>query len=202
MERPRVADHDAQTGWPRTGSGMNSSDGAVISAHPAPTSSGAVGHEVAEVASTPAAIGAGYISIPPSTSGPTGWSPKSNSVTTPKFPPPPRVPQNSSSFSDSDAVRIWPSAVTISIDRRLSQVSPHFRSIQPEPLPRASPAIPVPSSARRSPPGHAPGSRRRSRPRCGPPRRGRSRLGIDLDAFMGRRSIITPPSQTALPVTL
>src|SRR3712207_8061174 len=38
---------------------------------------------------------------PAKTSGPTGWSRKSNEVTTPKFPPPPRSAQNRSGCSSS-----------------------------------------------------------------------------------------------------
>lgn len=37
----------------------------------------------------------------PSTSGPTSWRSYSSEVTTPKFPPPPRIPQKRSGFSSS-----------------------------------------------------------------------------------------------------
>src|SRR5215216_2340 len=81
--------------------------------------------------------------MPPSTIGPTGWSWYSKDVTIPKLPPPPRNPQKRSSFSDSLALRNSPPAVITSAERRLSQVSPHFRSSQPLPLPKVRPAMPV-----------------------------------------------------------
>src|SRR5207253_10103853 len=51
----------------------------------------------------------------------------SNDVTTPKFPPPPRIPQKRSPFSFGLAVRNRPSAVTTSAESRLSHVRPCFR---------------------------------------------------------------------------
>ena len=131
------------TGWPRTGSGTNSSGGAEIIAMPPQTSFGAFTMKSRKFRTTSRAIGPGYISIPPSTIGPTGCTSNSNSVTTPKLPPPPRMPQKSSGFSTSDTVISSPSAVTSWTERRLSQVSPSFRSSHPEPLPSASPATPV-----------------------------------------------------------
>jgi FAD/FMN-containing dehydrogenase len=46
-------------------------------------------------------ISAGYMSMPPSTIGPTSWRRKWNAVTIPKFPPPPRSPQNRSACSST-----------------------------------------------------------------------------------------------------
>ena len=57
---------------------------------------------------------------PPMTIGPTACSRYSNEVTTPKLPPPPRRPQNSSAFSSSLACTSRPSAVTTSAPIRLS----------------------------------------------------------------------------------
>jgi len=71
----------------------------------------------------------------------TGWTRNSNEVTTPKLPPPPRRAQNKSSFSLALATRGFPSEVTISNDRTLSQVRPYFLTSQPTPPPSASPAI-------------------------------------------------------------
>src|SRR5437773_1780482 len=74
---------------------------------------------------------------------PTGCMRYVNDVTTPKFPPPPRIAQNRSGSSVALAFRIRPSAVTISASSRLSQASPCFRIRIPKPPPRVSPAIPV-----------------------------------------------------------
>src|SRR6516164_7512645 len=73
----------------------------------------------------------------------TGWTRNSNEVTTPKLPPPPRSAQNKSSFSLALATRGFPSAVTISNERTLSQVRPYFLTSQPTPPPSASPPMPV-----------------------------------------------------------
>ncbi len=80
---------------------------------------------------------------PAMTCGPTGWSLNSNDVTTPKFPPPPRIAQKRSGWSVSLARTSFPDAVTTSAERRLSTVSPCFRLSQPNPPPSVSPATPV-----------------------------------------------------------
>ena len=77
------------------------------------------------------------------TIGPTGCRRNSNSVTTPKLPPPPRRPQNRSGFSSALARTTLPSAVTTSAESRLSHVTPYIRSSQPLPLPSARPPTPV-----------------------------------------------------------
>jgi hypothetical protein len=61
----------------------------------------------------------------------------------PKFPPPPRIPQNKSVFSVALAVSSLPSAVTMSADSRLSQENPYLRVNQPKPPPNVRPEIPV-----------------------------------------------------------
>ena len=66
-----------------------------------------------------------------------------SSVTTPKFPPPPRSPQYSSVFSSADARTRSPSAVTSSNDTTLSQDRPCSRASQPIPPPKVSPPTPV-----------------------------------------------------------
>jgi hypothetical protein len=55
----------------------------------------------------------GKITLPQNAVGRCGCILSTNSVTTPKFDPPPRTPQNNSAFSCSDAVMIDPSAVTM-----------------------------------------------------------------------------------------
>ena len=52
----------------------------------------------------------------------------SSEVATPKFPPPPRIAQNRSSCSRALAVRNRPSAVTTSIERRVSSDRPKPRA--------------------------------------------------------------------------
>src|SRR5215210_7829874 len=77
---------------------------------------------------------------PANTVGPTGLSRNSNSVTIPKFPPPPRTPQKRSAFSPALALTNSPSAVTRSTPRSWSIVRPYLRSSQPIPPPRVRPA--------------------------------------------------------------
>ena len=72
-----------------------------------------------------------------------GWSRNSNSVTTPKLPPPPRRPQKRSGFSVAVARTVSPSAVTTVYDSTLSQASPNWRASQPMPPPSVSPPTPV-----------------------------------------------------------
>ena len=62
----------------------------------------------------------------------TGCSRYSKDVTTPKLPPPPRSAQNRSGCSSALAVSTSPSAVTTSNEMTLSQVSPCFRTSQPD----------------------------------------------------------------------
>ena len=79
-------------------------------------------------------------SAPPATCVPSGTQLNSNSVTIPKFPPPPRRPQNRSGFSSALALTNSPSAVTTSIEMSLSTDRPCLRWIQPIPPPSVSPA--------------------------------------------------------------
>ena len=68
---------------------------------------------------------------PASTSGPIGRSLNSNEVTTPKLPPPriaqkPRIAQNRSGFVAVFVCPRGPSAVTMSAERRLSNVRMNY----------------------------------------------------------------------------
>ena len=111
-------------GLPRASSGTKSSGGAVISARPPHTSFGACSMKSRYARMISRACGRGNASIPPITIGPTGCRSNSNSVTAPKFPPPPFRPQKRSGFSSALARTTLPSAVTTSAERMLSQVAP------------------------------------------------------------------------------
>ena len=123
-------------------------------------------------------------------------------MTTPKLPPPPRSPQNSSGFSSADVLTTRPSAVTTSAPIRLSQVKPSFRSSQPLPLPRARPAMPV--SGTRPPVTASPCSwvAASNSPQLSPASARTVRAaGSTSMPFMPRMSTTSPPSTTAAPVT-
>ena len=78
-----------------------------------------------------------------STTDVSGWSFTSNSVTTPKLPPPPRKAQNKSGFSFELARTTEPSAVTRVNPSTLSHDNPNRRVSHPVPPPRISPEAPV-----------------------------------------------------------
>src|ERR671930_564949 len=80
---------------------------------------------------------------PARTIGPSSCRRNSNSVTIPKLPPPPRMPQNRSSFSRSLARTTLPSARTTSAESRLSHVRPCLDEVQPRPPPVVKPPMPV-----------------------------------------------------------
>ena len=80
---------------------------------------------------------------PDSTIGPTGFKRNSNSVTIPKLPPAPRIPQKRSAFSDALALTNLPSAVIMSTARSWSTVRPYFRMSHPIPPPSVRPVSPV-----------------------------------------------------------
>ncbi len=82
-------------------------------------------------------------SAPHSRGAPTRCSRYVKEVTTPKLPPPPRSPANSSGCEAALAVSSRPSAVTTSASTRLSQVSPYARDSQPLPPPSVVPAMPA-----------------------------------------------------------
>ena len=137
-----------------------------------------------------------------SASVPTGCSRNSKPVTTPKLPPPPCSPQNSSSFCSASARTCSPSAVTSSKAVTLSQVSPCSRASQPIPPPSVSPPTPVwetlPAvvaspcawAARSSAPSSAP-----------PPTHARRAPASTRTSQSGVRSSISPSSGTASPRT-
>src|SRR5271169_4098801 len=72
-----------------------------------------------------------------------GWSLTSNSVTTPKLPPPPRRAQNKSGFSRELQRATEPSAVTRVKVSTLSQDNPKRRVSHPVPPPSTNPEAPV-----------------------------------------------------------
>src|SRR6266550_429406 len=133
---------------------------------------------------------------------PTGCTRYVNDVTTPKFPPPPRIAQNRSGSSVALAFRIRPSAVTTSASSRLSHASPCFRMRIPKPPPRVSPAIPVSETI---PPVVARPcacvARSRSRQVAPPSAVASCRPGSTCTAFIEDRLTTRPPSQIAVPET-
>src|SRR5881396_3824200 len=133
---------------------------------------------------------------------PTGCTRYVNDVTTPKFPPPPRIAQNRSGSSVALAFRIRPSAVTISASSRLSHASPCFRIRIPKPPPSVSPAIPVSETI---PPVVARPcawvARSRSRQVAPPSAVAIRRPGSTCTPFIEDRSTTRPPSQIAVPET-
>src|SRR5712691_11127604 len=139
----------------------------------------------------------------PASTGPTRCSRYSKEVTTPKFPPPPRTPQKRSACSVALAVRNWPSAVTMSTERRLSEARPYWRASQPQPPPRVTPAIPVVEMA---PPVTAKPKAWVSRSNSPQVRPGSAPAvrctGSTRTLFSRDRSSTMPPSHTALPATL
>ena len=96
-----------------------------------------------------------------------------------------------------------PSAVTISAEIRFSTVWPQRRSIHPEPPPSASPPRPVVET--RPPVTARPWAwvAASISPQVSPASARQVRVSGSISMpFMGRRSIVTPSSQTAFPVTL
>src|SRR5438477_1026734 len=85
----------------------------------------------------------GYAINPPVIVGPTGYNRYSSAVATPKFPPPPRIPQKRSECCSALACSTSPSAVTSSADTRLSSARPYLLINQPSPPPSVRPEIPV-----------------------------------------------------------
>jgi integrase len=136
-------------------------------------------------------------------SGPTGCRRNSNSVTTPKLPPPPLSAQKRSVFAVSLAVRHSPSAVITSAERRLSQLMPYVRRSQPWPPPSVRPATLVVET---TPPGTASSKAcvsRSSSPHVTPAcTRAVRAAGSMLIPRMPDRSITRPPSHVAKPATL
>src|SRR5580704_1622027 len=78
-----------------------------------------------------------------STTDVSGWSLTSNSVTTPKSPPPPRRAQNKSELSLALQCTTELSAVTSVSPSTLSQDKPNRRVSHPVPPPKISPEAPV-----------------------------------------------------------
>src|SRR6185436_10275206 len=131
------------TSVPCTSGGKNGSGGALRATTQQHSSSGALATSSRYSRSTAGAAENGCTMSPAITWGPTGCRAKSNDVTTPKLPPPPRIAQNSSGCSVALARTISPAAVTTSAEIRLSTVSPCLRLSQPNPPPSVSPPMPV-----------------------------------------------------------
>ena len=119
------------TGWPCSSAGTNGSGGAVMTAQPVDTSSGAASAQSRQRRRTSGARSIGNTVSPACTIGPSGCRRNSNSVTMPKLPPPPRMPQNRSACSRSVARTTLPSARTTSAEMRLSQARPYLEDVQP-----------------------------------------------------------------------
>ena len=136
----------------------------------------------------------------PLVTGPTGCSRYSNHETTPKFPPPPRSPQNRSRSSSALARTTSPAAVTTSAAIRLSAASPCLPMSQPSPPPSVRPAMPVVET---TPPVVArPWSwvSRLNSPHVTPPwARTVRRPGIDVDALHEREVEHQPAFADGLP---
>ena len=128
-----------------------------------PTSSGASTRKSRSPPSTICDWSSGQATRPARTTGPSGWRLNSKLVTTPKFPPPPRSPQNRSGLTSSLATTSSPSAVTTSQERRASIERPNGRIRWPIPPPRVRPPTPVWLT---NPPGAARPKAWLSRSRC------------------------------------
>ena len=201
--RPRPA-RAPMTGLPNCSGGRNGSGGASIIDDRDPELVGRLGSVVAQRAQDLRRVArAARRSARRARAGRPGASRYSNAVATPKLPPPPRRPQNSSGSVSASTRMRSPSAVTSSTESRLSTVRPCLRIRCPSPPPSVSPPMPVwlmipPVVARPAAcggavelaPQHAAGRARGAR------RRGRR--GSPSSAT-GRSS--RPPSQTAWPAT-
>ena len=81
--------------------------------------------------------------IGPATTFVTGTQLNENEVTTPKFPPPPRIAQKSSGSRSASTCTTEPSARTTVAETRWSIVSPYVRVRCPVPPPSVRPPTPV-----------------------------------------------------------
>ena len=190
------------TGAPCSSAGTSGSGGMLHRPISGASVSGARRAASRHARNTDAASSYGYRTSAAATSGPRGWRSNSSEVTTPRPRPPPRTAQNRSVCSSRLAVRTMPSAVTISTERRLSQLRPWVRIITPSPPPRVRPATPVTDT---SPPGVAsPWTwvARSTSPQVAPAcTRAVRAVALTWTARMAERSMTRPSSQTALPAT-
>ena len=193
--QPTIA--NMQPGWKWYSSGMNGRGGAFTPMICAPASAGSPAMVARMSASASAPDSTPQKKSAAFTRGPTGWIANSNSVTTPKLPPPPRSAQCRSGFSFADAFTTRPSAVTTVAETRLSQLSPCLRDSQPIPPPSVKPATPVWLT---TPPGTARPCSWVAASSCAhvvpPPQRARCAPGSTVTAVIGLRSIIRPSSST------
>ena len=130
------------TGRPRASTGTLGESGARRRLRFHFNSSGASGINSRQTRRTPKMSSPVQRPLPMSTEV-NGCKFNSNSVTTPKLPPPPRSAQNSSEFSVALARTREPSAVTSVKPATLSQESPNNLVSQPVPPPKISPEAPV-----------------------------------------------------------
>ena len=142
----------------------------------------------------------GNMIAPPMTWRCIGCRSNSNDVTTPKLPPPPRVPQKSSGFSSALACTMSPLAVTMSTLRTLSSARPKRRATRPKPPPSVRPPTPVcetvPAVVTRP---YAIVSLSMSPSRLPPATRAIFVFGSTRTLRISDRSIIMPLSQVDLP---
>ena len=136
--------------------------GPVMSTAAATSSSGAVRRKSPTNVSASFARAKGWTTSPPVIRGPTACNRYSKAVTTPKFPPPPRMAQNRSAWSSLVARTRRPSARTTSAAMTLSTVMPNLPSSHPKPPPSVNPAMPVSPIVPRWSRGRRPASRGRT----------------------------------------
>src|SRR3954452_19973002 len=135
---PVYVQMSAATFWRCSASGNGGPGGTETNANQALTSSGCVGIQLRYQLSSSAASSSDQI-IGPATAVACSCSWSVNDVTTPKFPPPPRIAQNRSGFSASLAWASVPSASTTSAPSMLSTERPYLRVRCPTPPPSSSP---------------------------------------------------------------
>ena len=124
-------------------SGKSGTGGTVSVAKKPFTARGAAGRKSRYQRSTSGSCSIGHIVGPAITVDPTGCVRNWNSVTMPKFPPPPRSAQNSSGCSSALACTCVPSASTTSAPMQAVDVRPKRRERWPMPPPSVSPPTPV-----------------------------------------------------------
>ena len=187
--------------WTRSGNGVGRRHGGVreepVQLARRPREELAVGRQHLGACSTGQNVG-------PATTVSTGCRRNSNSVTTPKLPPPPRIAQNRSGCSSALARTRSPSASTTSAPSRLSIGQPARARQVPMPPPSVRPPTPVvrddPARAARA---RARAWRDRRRPSVQPPPTRRCVWRVDLDvARCGERSMTTPSSSVPSPAPL
>ena len=139
---PSCVQTSAQTLRRWSSSGNGGPGGTDMSETKPPSSSGAPAMKSPYQRMTSCVWSRSYITGPASTVL-AGWHRNVNFVTTPKFPPPPRMAQNRSGSCSASHCAIDPSASTSDAASRLSIVRPSARVRWPMPPPSVSPPTPV-----------------------------------------------------------